>query len=67
MVISSFFKEETDGRMRADVLLVEDMYHIRYYNMNGECFKSEAFPGKSLRFVEDAAENWTMGIKTLNG
>jgi hypothetical protein len=67
MVISSYFKEETDGRMRADVLMVEGAYQIRYYGIDGECFKSEDFSGKSLRYVEDAAENWALGIKILNG
>ena len=67
MLISSYFKEETDGKMRADVIMAEGYYQIRYYDLSGECFKSEDFKGKSLRFVEDAAENWTMGIKTLNG
>jgi hypothetical protein len=67
MLISSFFKEETEGRMRADVIMEGGGYHIRYYDLSGDCFKTEDFPGKSLRFVEDAAENWTMGIKTLNG
>jgi len=67
MLISSFFKEETEGRMRADVIMEGGGYQIRYYDLSGDRFKSEDFPGKSLRFVEDAAENWTMGIKTLNG
>ena len=26
----------------------------------------EDFPNKSLRYVEDAAENWALGIKKLN-
>lgn len=67
MVISSYFKEESDGKMRADVLMNEGVYQIRYYGLDGTCFKSEDFPGKSLYYVEDAAENWALGIKTLNG
>jgi hypothetical protein len=27
----------------------------------------EDFPYKALRYVEDAAENWTKGIKLLKG
>lgn len=28
-------------------------------------FFTEDFPGKSTRYVEDAAENWALGIKKL--
>jgi hypothetical protein len=67
MLMSSLFTEDTDGSLRADVIVDGGGYQIRYCDLSGDCFKSEDFPGKSLRFVEDAAENWTMGIKTLNG
>ena len=65
--ISVYYKEETDGKAQARVILEGDMYRIDYYDARGEFFMQESFPGKSLRFVEDAAENWTTGIKVLNG
>ena len=30
-------------------------------------FFEEEFPGKSVNYVEDAAENWALGIKKLEG
>jgi len=38
-------------------------YYIKYYKKNGECFHTEPFPGRSVYYVEDAAENWALGIK----
>jgi len=64
--ISTFFKEDTDGP-RAEVYLEETGYTIRYYDMSGSLFRTEEFTGKSLHYVEDAAENWALGIKNLNG
>jgi hypothetical protein len=34
---------------------------------NTEHFKEELFAGKSRNYAEDAAENWALNIKTLNG
>jgi len=44
----------------------EEMAYIEYFDDNGKQFFSEDFPGKSMRYVEDAAENWALGIKKLD-
>jgi hypothetical protein len=38
-------------------------YYLKYYEKNGRCFHTESFPGRSVYYVEDAAENWALGIK----
>jgi len=43
----------------------EDGYTIQYYDSSGMFIDKESFPGKNLRFHEDAAENWALGIKPL--
>ena len=40
-------------------------FSITYKDATGSRIQTEDFPYKSLRFVEDAAENWTLGIKQL--
>ena len=40
-------------------------YFIIYFDEKGNIFNSENFPGKSIHYVEDAAENWALGIKEL--
>lgn len=67
-VISTYFKEEGMFKARAEVIRVEQgVYKIDYYDINGDFIKDEYFPNKSIYYVEDAAENWTLGIKVLNG
>lgn len=65
--ISTFYKEETNNKHRAEVIRDNEVYQIHYYNIHGELFKTESFEGKSKDYVEDAAENWASGVKVLNG
>jgi hypothetical protein len=66
-IISTFYKESLDGA-RAEVVNNDGTYGIEYYNGNDvKPFKVETFPHNSLHYAESAAENWVMGIKTLNG
>jgi hypothetical protein len=64
-VISTYFSESTNGR--AEVKQQGDAYFVEYYSPNGDLITKENFAGKSLRYVEDAAENWALGIKTILG
>jgi len=43
----------------------EEYAYIKYFNENEKQFYREEFPNKSIRYVEDAAENWALGIKKL--
>ena len=40
----------------------EERAHIKYFNKNEKQFFTEEFPNNSLRYVEDAAENWALNI-----
>lgn len=64
--IATYYIEGLQGP-RAEVILRNDEYLIEYYDAAGDLFQTESFPGKSVHFVESAAENWTLGIKVLNG
>lgn len=68
MLISTYFKEDTAAG-RAEVLKNEEggYYYVDYYDAGGNKFFTEAFPNKSVQYVENAAENWVMGIKVLRG
>lgn len=63
--VSTFFAENNLGR--AEVFHGHDSHYIEYYDQNGILFHTEHFQGKSIHYVEDAAENWALGIKQLNG
>lgn len=65
-IIKTFYKEDGEGP-RAEVIEVNGVYSVEYYMGDVKPIKTEIFPGKSQHYAEDAAENWTLGIKTLNG
>lgn len=69
MLISTYFKENAGQTSRAEVCKNEagNYYYIDFYDFSGEKVRTEAFVGRSLQYVEDAAENWTLGIKVLLG
>lgn len=68
MLISTFFKENAHSA-RAEVMKNEagGYYYIDFYDAGGNKFFTETFPGKSVHYVEDAADNWTRDIKVLRG
>ena len=66
-VISTYYADPP-GRGHCNILMdfKEEQLFIEYFDDHGKLFFSEEFPGKSMRYVEDAAENWALGIKQLN-
>ena len=66
MLVTTYFKEDSSGP-RAEVHKNDTGYTIEYYDAAGAHIKSESHAGKSIHWVESTAENWTLGVKTLNG
>lgn len=44
----------------------EEMAYVKYFDNNSKQFFTEEFPGKTVRYAQDAAENWASGIKKLH-
>jgi len=67
-LLSEYYK--TDGSC-AQVFRVSNgdqgFYSITFTDPQGYSLAQEDYPHKALGFVEDAAENWTLGIKLLLG
>lgn len=65
--ISTYYADPP-GRGHCEVCMnfKEEMAYIDYFDDNGKQFYTEDFPGRSMRYVEDAAENWALGIKKLD-
>jgi len=62
--ISTYFHEEAPNMLRAEVFEENKVFGIQY--LKGDTvFHEERFPGKSIHYVEDAAENWALGIKLI--
>jgi hypothetical protein len=64
MLISEYYKPN-DGSAQVRQNPKTKEYFIIYFAEDGQIFDSEKFPDKSLRYVEDAAENYALGIKIL--
>lgn len=65
--ISTYYADGNKGYAEVHKDLQQGGCFIRYYDSNGIRFFTEEFPDKSIRYVEDAAENWALGIKKLEG
>jgi len=59
------YTTETRGYCEIHVDSKNEMFYIKYFDDAGRQFYTEDFPNKSLAFVEDAAENWTLGIRKI--
>ena len=63
-IVSTYFYEEAPELLRAEVFQDENGFGVQYFK-GSDVFDEEVFPGKSLRYAEDAAENWALGIKKI--
>ena len=65
--ISTYYADPP-GRGHCEVCFnfKDELVYIDYFDENGKKFFTEDFPDKSMRYAEDAAENWALGIKKLD-
>jgi len=63
--LSTYWSDHGQGYCEIHVDFKEEMFYIKYFDDNKKLFFTEEFPNKSHRYVEDAAENWALGIKKL--
>lgn len=64
--LSTYYTDDDKGYCEVHIDLKDELLYIKYFDENGKRFFTEEFPNKSMRYVEDAAENWVMGIKKLD-
>ena len=65
--ISTYYSDHGEGYAEVWMDFKEELAFIKYFDDNDTKFFEEDFPNKAIRYVEDAAENWTKGIKLLKG
>lgn len=64
--ISTYYRNDETGYCEIHVDLKEEYFYVKYYKKDAATwFHVEDFNGKSLRYVEDAAENWSLGYKEI--
>lgn len=64
--VKQFLGEKSGKQLRADIYSSNDGYFVQYF-VDDYLQTTETFYGKSIHFVESAAENWISGIKVLFG
>ena len=65
--LSTFYKDDMSEYCEIHIDHKEELFYIKYYQKDAaKWFHTEEFNGKSLRYVEDAAENWALGYKEIN-
>lgn len=63
--ISTWWAEPGKGYAVVSRVGSNEMLVVDYYDNQKRHFFCEEFPGKDVSYVEDAAENWALGIKKL--
>lgn len=63
--LSTYYADDNRGHCEIHVDFKEELFYIKYFDDTGKLFFTEDFVGRSMRYVEDAAENWALGIKKL--
>lgn len=68
--LSTYYKDgpapdTKNGHCEIHISYKDEMFYIKYFDDHNRLFFTEEFPGKSMRYVEDAAENRALGIKKL--
>ena len=65
--LSTYYRENSNEFCEIHVDFKEEMFYIKYYDDNSNLMKLMEYPGKSHRYVEDAAENWALLHYELEG
>lgn len=64
--LSTYWSDEEPGKYcEIHINLKEEYFYIKYFDANGKMYYKEDHIGKSMRWAEDAAENWALGIKKI--
>ena len=64
-IISTYRTSDETGYCEVHFDFKDEIAYIKYFTESGKQFYLEEFPNKSIHYVNDAAENWVNGIKSL--
>jgi hypothetical protein len=59
--LSTFWSDDRSKKANVNVDKARCCYFVDYFEEES-CLTTIAYPGKSLRWAEDCAENYTLGI-----
>lgn len=64
--LSTYYSNNSDDYCELHFDYKEEYAYLIYKTEEGTKYFEEIFPNKSLKYVEDAAENWSMGRKNIS-
>ena len=65
--LSTYYKDDQSEYCEIHIDFKEELLYIKYFKKDAAIwYHTEEFPNKSIRYVEDAAENWALGIKQID-
>ena len=65
--LSTYYHDNEEEYCEIHIDLKEELLYIKYYKVDSsKWYHQEDFRGKAMRYVEDAAENWALGIKQID-
>lgn len=65
-IISEWETDDNRGKAVVKYSSIDEHFFIEYYDDRGHKFFIEEYEDRSIHYVEDAAQNWVLGIKQLN-
>ena len=63
--LNTYYSEDNKGKAEVHFDYKNERAYIKYFDNNDKLFYTEEFPNNSISYVENAAENWSLGIKKL--
>ena len=64
-ILSEFYDRENNKKAVVGLIIEPQVYYVDFYE-DDNIIETRTFPGKSLHYVEDAAENYIFGILQLD-
>ena len=64
-IVSEWETLDNKGKAVIKYSDTDESFFIEYFDDVGHMFYTEEFPNKSLKYVDDAAENWVLGYREL--
>ena len=64
--LSTYWSNDSNDYCEIHFDYKEEYAYIKYFTEEGTKYFEETFPRSTLRYVEDAAENWSLGYKDLS-
>jgi hypothetical protein len=64
--LSTYYADNNKDYCEIHFSYKEEHAYIKYFTEDGIRYYEESFPNNALNYVENAAENWALGYRSLS-